>query len=484
MTGTASGLVNEDSPLTMLVCGTSAGALAALAVLTPDWRIPAAAAVAAVLLMLCFWVLIEPQRWWIGFVVTVLLLPPFPLALGNAGPHIALVFAALGVWCSVAHFGHWRIETDGVTLALASFWCWLLVTTFVAMLYSGVPVALGGMARVGLFGIGVFSYFYIAHGPGRFSNVDVFRWSRWVFCLAAISAAWASIEFYFQWPAFGRFAEQFVWLPFGVFRRAQGVFREAGMLGNVCAMFLVMAAVASARVEVRRRIAPTFWLLMGSSALLCGLVLSFSRSSLVNLAAAGTALLLLERRRIQFGRLLGFIAAALLITGTAAALAAPVVSAMYIRRLSDTFSYAAVSPQVILAGRLEAWSLLLERLADQPSVLPAGVGFKTLPYTSYFGEPLVADNMYLSLLAETGVIGLLLMAVLSIAMMSAASRARRSENIAAWFCGTWFLCFWVGELAQMLFVDVLTYWRVLPLAFFVLALARREVSRTAASAGA
>jgi len=293
----------------MLLWGTSAGVLAALAVLTPDWRIPAAVAVAVGLLMLCFWALIEPQRWWIGFVVTVLLLPPFPLAIGNAGPHIGLVFVALGVWCSVAHFRRWRIETDGVTLALASFWCWLLVTTCVAMLYSGVLVALGGMARVGLFGIGVFSYFYIAHGPGRLSNVDVFRWSRWVFCLAAISAAWASIEFYFQWPAFGRFAEQFVWLPFGVFRRAQGVFREAGMLGNVCAMFLVMAAVASARVEVRRRIAPTFWLLMGSSALLCGLVLSFSRSSLVNLAAAGTALLLLERRRIQFVRLLGFIAA-------------------------------------------------------------------------------------------------------------------------------------------------------------------------------
>lgn len=484
MTGARSGLVNDDSQLTMLMWGTSAGALAAFVVVVPDWRVRIAVTVVVGLLTLCCWALVEPQRWWIGFVATVLLLPPFPSAIGNAGPHIALVFVALGVWYSIASFGRWRIEPEGVTLVFGIFSCWLLVTTFVAMLYSGVPVALGGMARVGLFGIGVFSYFYIAHGPGRFSNLDVFRWSRWVFCLAAISAAWASIEFYFQWPALGRFAEQFVWLPFGVFRRAQGVFREAGMLGNVCAMFLLMAAVASARVEVRRRIAPTFWLVMGSSALLCGLVLSFSRSSLVNLAAACTALLLLERSRIQFRRLLGFIAAALLTTGTAAALAAPVISAMYIRRLSDTISYAAVSPQVILAGRLEAWSLLLERLADQPSVLLAGIGFKTLPYSSYFGEPLVADNMYLSLLAETGVIGLLLMAALSIAMMSAASHARRSENIAAWFCGTWFLCFWVGELAQMLFVDVLTYWRVLPLAFFVLALARREVSRTAASAGA
>ena len=483
MTAGVTRLLKLESQIPMLLWGTSAGVVAAFVVVIPDWRIRIALAAGIATVTLSCWVLGEPQRWWIGFVATVLLLPPFPLAIGNAGPHVSLLFVALGVWCAIANFGRWRIEAEGVTFALVIFSSWLLMTTIVAMLYSGVPVALGGMARVALFGIGVFSYFYVSHGPGRFSKLDAFQWSKWAFCLAAISAAWASIEFYFQWPSVGRFAEQFVWLPFGIFRRAQGVFHEAGMLGNACALFLVMAAVASARVEVRRRIAPTFWLLTGAMALLSGLVLSFSRSSLVNLVVAITTLLLLERQRIQFRRLLIFVTTALALTGMAAALAAPAVFNAYVRHLSNTVSYAAASPEAILSGRLETWSLLLERLAEQPSVLLAGIGFKTLPYTSYFGEPLVADNMYLSLLAETGVIGLLLMGVLSIVMISAASRARGSESLAAWFCGTWFLCFWMGELAQMLFVDVLTYWRVLPLAFFVLALARREVSRSAASAG-
>ena len=34
-----------------------------------------------------------------------------------------------------------------------------------------------------------------------------------------------------------------------------------------------------------------------------------------------------------------------------------------------------------------------------------GIGYKTLPYTDYLGSPVVADNMYLSLLVETGVAG-------------------------------------------------------------------------------
>ena len=39
--------------------------------------------------------------------------------------------------------------------------------------------------------------------------------------------------------------------------------------------------------------------------------------------------------------------------------------------------------------------------------------------------------------------------------------------------GAWMLCFWCGQMVQMLSSDVLTYWRVLPLYFWVLALAVR-----------
>jgi len=35
--------------------------------------------------------------------------------------------------------------------------------------------------------------------------------------------------------------------------------------------------------------------------------------------------------------------------------------------------------------------------------------------------------------------------------------------------GKWLFCFWLGESLQMLSGDILTYWRVLPLYFWVLA---------------
>ncbi|HTS84626.1 MAG TPA: hypothetical protein VMG61_05940, partial [Usitatibacter sp.] len=42
------------------------------------------------------------------------------------------------------------------------------------------------------------------------------------------------------------------------------------------------------------------------------------------------------------------------------------------------------------------------------------------------------------------------------------------------FFGTWILCFWCGQMVQMFSGDLLTYWRVLPVYFWVLALAVRE----------
>ena len=54
-----------------------------------------------------------------------------------------------------------------------------------------------------------------------------------------------------------------------------------------------------------------------------------------------------------------------------------------------------------------------------------GIGYKTLPYTDYLGAPVVADNMYLSLLVETGIAGLAALLWLNVAILRAAARASR-----------------------------------------------------------
>jgi hypothetical protein len=82
--------------------------------------------------------------------------------------------------------------------------------------------------------------------------------------------------------------------------------------------------------------------------------------------------------------------------------------------------------------------------------------------------------MYLSMLVETGIIGIAALVWLNFAILVASLRAARRANPAASFLGTWMFCFWLGECLQMLSADLLTYWRVLPVYFLVLAWTVRE----------
>jgi O-antigen ligase len=105
-----------------------------------------------------------------------------------------------------------------------------------------------------------------------------------------------------------------------------------------------------------------------------------------------------------------------------------------------------------------------------------GIGYKTLPYSDFIGRGVVADNMYLSLLVETGVVGLAGFLAFNAAILGAAWRGARSLDSRTAFCGAWIFCFWVGEMVQMLSGDLFTYWRVLPVYFWVLGLAVRTES--------
>jgi O-antigen ligase len=127
----------------------------------------------------------------------------------------------------------------------------------------------------------------------------------------------------------------------------------------------------------------------------------------------------------------------------------------------------------LLSGRLESWRTLLTFLADHPWHALLGVGYKTLPYSSFTGQPIVADNMYLSILIETGIFGLAALVALNFAIVRAGYRAARSEDPRKSFYGTWIFCFWAAQTVQMMSADLLTFWRVLPVYFWVLAMAVR-----------
>jgi O-antigen ligase len=336
----------------------------------------------------------------------------------------------------------------------------LLASVGPAAIYSGEIAAAGSAARVLLFGISVYVYFYTAWGPGRV--IEATRSVRFLYAAAVTAALFACVDFYFQFPAPAGYGAQFVWLDSGVYRRAQGLFYEASTLGNFCVFFLVMIAAAFSRPREESPV-PRKWLALGAAVLLAALVLSYSRASLLSLGVALVVLMWRNRRRVALSRVAALATAGALLTW----LVFPTFVVAYWMRLSSTAEFFFTATEGVLSGRVASWRTLLDWATAHPWQALTGIGYKTLPYTDYLGAPVVADNQYLGLLVETGVAGLAALVWLNVAILRAALRARES------LFSTWMLCFWAGQVVQMASGDLLTYWRVLPVYFFVLALAVR-----------
>jgi hypothetical protein len=423
------------------------------------------------LLLLVWWTIAESQRWLWLFFAGASLLPPLPYALGDSGPHPAILLAALGVFAAVLRLGEWRFVLDEVSAALLVFTGIMLATVGLAALYSGIAIASASLARVLLFGVACLVFLYTVHGPR--AGTDRIRSCSVLLAIGVAAALFACVDFYFQFPAPAGYGPQFVWLDSGVFRRAQGLFYEASTLGNFCAFFLVMIAVALFNPRDRRPCSRTA-LVAAGVIFSTALIFSYSRGSLLNVAIALCALAYV--RRVRLKRAIVTMAACALISGAVVYLLFPSFAQSYWIRLAASFQYFWSSPEGILSGRVANWRILTAFLTAHPWHALFGIGYKTLPYSDFIGGAVIADNMYLSLLVETGVLGLGAFLLLNAAMLRAALRAARSSTRTAAFFGTWFFCFWAGETAQMFSGDLLTYWRVLPLYFWVLGVAVREMT--------
>jgi O-antigen ligase len=435
------------------------GAWAATIALTPDLAWKAALTLPALVVPVAWWTILLPGRWISLFLATALLLPPLPIAMGDSGPHVCVVFAALGLLATAFRAREWRLDLAGPGVALLALLGALLVSVSAAAWYSGAEAALGSLVRVGLFGIAVWLYF---------SPRDGALGIRPLYWIAVASAAFACVDFYYQFPAPAGFGPQYVWLDSGVYRRAQGFFYEASTLGNFCAFFVVMIAVALARPRAEAPVSRKA-LAAGGVFFFAALVLSYSRGSLICVAVALAMLAWQNRRRLRFGRLAIGMAAAAAVTSQVF----PVFAEVYWLRLSASAEFLFSATNGVLSGRVASWSSLGAWISTHPWQTIFGVGYKTLPYTEHLGARVVADNMYLSLLVETGVIGLAALVWLNVAILRAATKASRSADARRAFCGSWMLCFWAGEIVQMASGDLLTYWRVLPVYFLVLSMAVR-----------
>jgi hypothetical protein len=444
-------------------------------------RGPAMWALAAPLILIPagVWLLRSPNAWLGLFFAVAFLAPPLPVAFGNSGPHPAIAIAAIGVAIGLIRLRQWRFERGFLPGAMVVFFAAMTVSLAPAAIYSGTDLALESLARIGLAAISPYVFFYVSAGPGRVLNVKPASVPlALIYSIAVAAAAFAILDFYFQFPAPAAFGPQFIWLDTGVYRRAQGLFYEASTLGNFCTFFLVMIAVALIhRSTSFKSTAARIALLAGGAILATALILSYSRSCLVALGVALAALAVLERRRIRWTRVTAITAITGAVVIGALARFFPAYAELYWTRLSASLNLALESNARVLSGRAESWRMLLQFLADHPWHALAGVGYKTLPYSSFIGAPVVADNMYLSILVETGIIGLAALIALNFAILRAGYRAARSPDPDRSFYGAWIFCFWAAQTVQMLSADLLTFWRVLPVYFWALGMAVRGTER-------
>ncbi len=445
------------------------GAYGCLIAVSPNPAVAAVLSIPLVAIPLVLWALQSAGRWLWCFFFAALVLPPLPIAVGNSGPHVGVALAGLGLASGALRIGEWRFTRSLLAFAMAVFFLVLLGSSALAVFYSGLSVAAGSFMRVLLFGIPVYVFFYSAFGPGAQQRADQFVGARRLYWFGVVSAVFACFDFYYQLPAPAGYGAQFIWLDSGVYRRAQGVFYEASTLGNVCTFFLVMIAVALLRGP-KKRVLPGWALWLGAPVLFAALVLSYSRASLLSLLVALIALLCLERSRIRIGRLLSVAASCVAAGALVAWQVFPEAAWNYWQHLLHSQFFFA-QPDSVLSGRLASWQTIAAFLWAHPYHAILGIGFKTLPYSDFIGPNIVADNMYLSLLVETGVVGLAAFLLLNFAILRTSWRAAFRDDSRASFFGTWIFCFWIGQMFQMLSGDLFTYWRVLPLYFWVLAMA-------------
>jgi len=413
----------------------------------------------------------RPILWVPLFLTLAVLTPPFPF--GDLPVHTAsLLFAAVLPAMLVRGLAWGR---DALSWAILLFLSVLLFSTILAFVYSGA--AIGGQSLLRwLLLLQAFALFaWTAYGPEEVVP-EAETLVRLLLWLGLAGALLALADFAFQIPPTVRFSEQYIYLPDGPRRRAQGFFYDASVLGTFCAFLLIL--IAALTLSRERSIRGTRWIPWLAAPLLTfALVVSFSRGAVLNLLVGLAVLLFWKREVLLQRRAVAYAAAASAVAATSAALAvalAPEIVRIFFLRLQFSALQFFTSPNEVLSSRLATWTYLLDFVVAHPEHFLLGIGYKTLPYTTFLGRPLVADNMYGSLLVETGALGLFVFLVMCAFILRTAWRFGRSADPLLACLGTFLLAGWCGFMIQMLSGDTLTYWRVTPIYFVLLGAAVRR----------
>ncbi|MBZ5516754.1 MAG: O-antigen ligase family protein, partial [Acidobacteriia bacterium] len=339
--------------------------------------------------------------------------------------------------------------------------------------FCGAEVAASSLFRWLLLGQALLIYLLIRGGAEAAESRLERRMFAVLLVAALLSAAYGIVDFAQPVPLPHPAADQFIWLRGAVLRRAQGVFYESSNFANFCGFFL--AAVSAILLAREKRVwdIPSPLLLLAIAILGLAVLVAFSRSAWASVLTTVIVFVCVSRR-VAARRAAVFLAA----------LAIPILGLwLYSPELWDYLVNARVGylaqilsdPNMASSGRVETWQRMFSILQDYPRYLAFGTGYRTLPYTRLFHDQLIPDNGYLSLLLETGVVGLGAFLAFTWAILRTFWTLHKRVGPLGFWSALLF-SFWCGECVQLLAADAHTYWRnmIVFAAFMALALNRAE----------
>lgn len=410
------------------------------------------------------------RTWPYLFVSAVLVVPPlYPSVLGGETPVYAanLLFAG-GCFVLLARRAELRGAWDSIGRAAAGFLLALALSIPFGFWLSGTSEGIGSCLRFFLLLHPFLIYYWLRGLRLERREGTLILAGKLLLGLGAVAAVYGIVDFYFPIPIPHPFADQYIYLDGRMIRRAQGMLYEASSFGNLSAFFLSLTLVVL--LSCWRRLSTTqkamLYLMVGIFT--TALFLSYSRASWANVLVTMTVFLILQRKlRLQVAA-----ASACVVAGFVFLVyqISPLVVLNFFNWRMGTLLEFWSDPNLATSGRWDAWWRLISFFADHPWYLIFGIGYKTLPHTDLFGRSLIADNGFLSLTFEAGIIGLAAFLWLNRAVFNTTRRASRQPDSVRAIGAAFMFAFWCGEMVQMVTGDLFTYWRNMVVFFAVLAL--------------
>ncbi|MCI0423393.1 MAG: O-antigen ligase family protein, partial [Acidobacteria bacterium] len=399
------------------------------------------------------------SSWVYACLTASLVVPPlYPSVLGGDVPvYVPNLLFVVGALTMLFRHEEYGASSSRTIQASLFFVMAVLVSLPFAFWISGPAEGLQSLLRFVLILQPFLVYAWIRGFPCFRTSAHVRTFVKFLLWAGAASALYGIVDFYEPIPIPHPFADQYIYLDFRHIRRAQGVFYEASSFGNMCAFFLCLALCLLFSGRKGLSLTDRVLLCLGTGIFTSALFLSYSRGSwLAVMVAVPTFLVLQQQLRPRV-----LIALSVVVGGFVLLVYqfSPDVVANFFNWRLGTLADLWDDPNSATSGRWENWATLLRFFADRPWLLLFGIGYKTIPHTGLFGQAVVADNGYMSLLFETGILGLTAFLWLSAAILNALQKCRKTPVQVCQLYGAFLLAFWYGELAQMLTGDIFTYWR-------------------------